>query len=86
MSSYSGQVRFFRTKDRFHSSGLTSLGRQDFSKLQNIMLTTLSAVMSLPIRVDMIKGRLLSLSNRNYKLQFPLQMQINSANCWSGFA
>ena len=40
-----------RTKDKFHSGGLISLERSFFSKLLNILLVTLSAARSLPVKV-----------------------------------
>ena len=43
MDLYGGRVRLLRTGDRFHSGGLISLGRHDFSKLLDILLMTLLA-------------------------------------------
>ena len=40
MGSLGRQVRLLRTRDRFHSVGLTSLERRDFPNLLNILLMT----------------------------------------------
>ena len=44
-------MRLFRAREMFHSGGLISLGRQDFSKLLNILLMTFLAERSVPATV-----------------------------------
>ena len=48
MGLYGSGVRFFR--NRFHTEGLNSHRRPDFSKLLNIQLMTLLAGRSVPAR------------------------------------
>ena len=50
MGMYGWQVGLLRAKDWFHSSGITSLGRDNFSKLLNILLIMLSEARSVSAR------------------------------------
>ena len=61
-----------RIRERFYSGGLTSLHRQDLSKLTNIRLIKLSEALSIPNR---IKGRPIAVNHRERKLQLSLQIQ-----------
>ena len=49
-------TKLLRTRGRVHSGGLISLSGQDFSKLMNFHLITLSAAISIPDREITIKG------------------------------
>ena len=73
---YGGQERLFKIRDRFHSGGLISLGRQDFLKLLNISLFILLAVRPVPAMVKTMTERCsIALYCRNTQLQFPSAKQ-----------
>ena len=54
--SYGREVTLLRTRDRFHSSGLTSHGGQIFSKLKNILLSTRLAAKSKPAKKTWLRA------------------------------
>ena len=79
--------RLPRIKDRFHSSGLTSLSGHVFSKLLNILGITLLAPSPYQPRRIMIKGGSITLTSKDILLRFPTQIQAELRYLWnSGLA